>query len=65
MVDGIVERLIAEVQKNLPLFDKTKSIHKDANKKRDIWDAIRLVFQQSWNVQRVTAAQRCTECSSV
>lgn len=44
MADDIAERLIIEVKKKI-LFDKTNSGYKDAIKKKDFWDAIRLTLR--------------------
>jgi len=40
MSDDIVEKLIAEVQKKPPLFDKSNLHFKDILKKMDIWKTI-------------------------
>ena len=40
MADDIAEKLIVEVQKNPPLFDKSNPLFKDTLKKVVIWKAI-------------------------
>lgn len=40
MADNIAEKLIAEVEKNPPLFDKSNPLYNDTLKKTDIWKTI-------------------------
>lgn len=67
MAEVMAEKLIIGVKKktNPSLFDKT--IYKDANKNKDLWDAIGLTLRfcgKCFDIQPSWSAQ-CKHCASV